>query len=117
MAHIPDDKNFDEFMNASAEEWSKPQESSSSAGTGSQSTNKSAPVPEGTSTSKANRWGSEPIEPTLNEQEKQVLKDKSKKWITILIIVLVVLCLCACVVLIGLPLAGISLLPAGWFQF
>lgn len=106
MAHVPDDKDYDDFMNASAEEWSKPQESSAS----------SAPIPKAASTNKANRWGSEPIEPTLNQQEKQVLKDKSKKWITILIIVLVVLCLCACVVLVGLPLLGISFLP-NLFQF
>ena len=110
MAHIPDDKDFNEFMNASAEEWSKPQEPSNSSGTAGQS---GTPA----STSNANRWGSEPIEPTLNQQEKQVLKDKSKKWITIAIIVAVVICLCACVVLVGLPLLGVSLIPAGWFQF
>jgi len=26
MGHIPEDENFDEFMNASAEDWSKPEE-------------------------------------------------------------------------------------------
>jgi hypothetical protein len=114
MAHIPDDNDFNEFMNASAEEWSKPQEASGPASVGSSSKSSDAPTP---SPSKANRWGSEPIEPTLNEQEKQVLKDKSKKWITILIIVLAVLCLCACVTLVGLPLLGVTLIPAGWFQF
>ncbi len=106
MAQVPDDKDYDEFMNASAEEWSKPQTPSEP----------STPGAGVTSTSKANRWGSEPIEPTLNEQEKQVLKDKSRKWITIAIIVVAVVCLCALVTLVVLPLLGIGLF-SNLFQF
>jgi len=124
MGHIPDDDSLDEFMDASAEEWSKPEQAPKVP--------ESAPEPAdrwGSSTADksvvddGDRWGSEAIEPTIKkekpkeEQSKQAPKPKSpvkeekkkSKWWIIAIIVLVVLCVCVCVTIVLLISSGVTL--------
>jgi len=105
MGHIPEDENIDEFMNASAEEWSKPEEAPE--------------VPEVKAES-ADRWGSEPLEPTKikPKPEKEKVKEKvvdnfkekksGAKWWIIAIIALVVFCICICAAIFGLSYFGIT---------
>jgi len=117
MGHIPDDKNYDEFMGASAEDWSKPEEPAPIPEQKPDETNRWGAVQPDPATADApNRWGSESTsEPTFEASNESVKKGNSKWWI-ILIVVLVVLCLCACVVIVGLPLIGINWLGINLFQ-
>ena len=116
MGQLPDDQNNDEFMNASAEEWSKPEEPAPIPEGKPDETNRWGAVqPEAPDAAPSNRWGSEPMEssrPAANPPEK---KGKSKWWV-ILIIAAVLLCLCVCVVVFGLPMLGLNLLPANILQ-
>ncbi len=99
MGHIPEDDNFEEYMNASAEEWSEPEEPSSKPEKKDEPTNRwGSPLPQESTASDENRWGSEPIE-TPAREEKLIEKQKKMKWWIIVVIVVAVLCLCACVVL------------------
>jgi hypothetical protein len=137
MGHIPDDDSFEEFMDASAEEWSKPEEAPKVP--------ESAPEPAdrwGSSTAgkdvvdDGDRWGSEELEPTRKKEEPKkeekpkqapaqkppVKKEKKKpKWWIIAIIVLVVLCLCVCVSIIVLISSGVTLFEnldfGNWFDW
>jgi hypothetical protein len=117
MAHFSDDQNYDEFMNASSDEWSKPETPPEEV----------TPPP----VEPTDRWGSpmpEKIPPKETVQRESTFpkepitayeteKPKSgSKWWVILIVILVVLCLCACAVLVGLPLLGINL-GLDWLQF
>ncbi len=95
MGHIPDDKDGDEFMNASAEDWSKPEEP--------------APIPV-QKPDETNRWGSEPIIDASAPEKEGPAKQSNSKWWVILIVVVVVICLCVCLVLFGLPLLGLNLI-------
>ena len=116
MGHIPDDDQNDEFMNASAEEWSKP-EPVPAPKPSSESTDRwGATIPDPTVSGDAGRWGSEPIEPTRPDYERPVKKGGSKWWI-ILIVVAVVLCLCVCLVVFGLPALGLSLFDWNSIQY
>jgi hypothetical protein len=111
MGHIPDDDNYEEWMDASAEEWSKPEEPGP------------APVPESEPTDRwgspttpaevlddGDRWGSEPIEPTRDtpSQAGPTEKKDGFKWWILLIILAVILCICACLVVVGIPIFGLS---------
>jgi hypothetical protein len=111
MSQLPDDKNQDEFMSASAEEWSKPSTPERPAPQPEPTDRWGSPVSDKAPASDPGRWGSQP--PT---QPPGPSKGGSKWWV-ILIIVLVVLCLCACLVVFGLPALGLSLMPADIFQF
>lgn len=111
MGHIPDDDNFDDFMNASAEEWSKPEEPSPLP-----------PIPP----QKTDRWGSpigdsgaarDPYQPGTGAASVNTGVKKSRPWWIIAILVAVVLCLCVCVVMVGLPLIGINLFQTSPLQF
>lgn len=116
MGHIPDDKDYDEFMGASAEDWSKPEEPAATPEPKADPTNRWGAVqPDASTSDSPNRWGSEPSEPTFSAADKPVKKGNSKWWI-ILIVVVVVLCLCSCVVLFGLPLLGLDLFGVQIFQ-
>lgn len=98
MGHIPED-DFDEYMNASAEEWSRPEKPSSNPEKKAEPTNRwGSPLPQDNTTSDENRWEAEPIE-TSSRVDRPQKKAKGAKWWIIAIVVLVVLCLCACVVL------------------
>jgi hypothetical protein len=111
MGHIPDDKNYDEFMGASSEEWSKPEEPAPIPDSTPDQTNRWGAVQPDLSTADSpSRWGSEASsEPTFSEFEKPVKQGKSKWWI-ILIVIVVALCLCTCLIVFGLPLLGLNLL-------
>jgi hypothetical protein len=111
MGHIPDENN-DDFMNASAEEWSKPEE----------------PAPAPPKQEETNRWGSPIPDPTVmgdsgpasprpSSAGSPPAKKSGSKWWIILIIVLVILCLCVCLAVFGLPYLGLQLLPTDWIQF
>ena len=116
MGHMPDDENYDEFMNSSAEEWSK-SEPAPEPKTGSEKTNRwGSPIPDPTVSEDPRRWGSEPSQPARTNYQPPDKKSGSKWWI-ILIIVLVVLCLCACLVVFGLPALGISLFDWSSIQY
>lgn len=117
MAHFSDDQNYDEFMDASSDEWSKPEtppeeltpppvEPTDRWG---------SPMPEKIPPKDTNIWESEPDKETILDSRTEKPKSGSKWWI-ILIVILVVLCLCACVVLVGLTILGFNL-GLDWLQF
>ena len=94
--HLPDD----EFMKASAEEWSKSEPVSPLPPRSASLTDRwGAPVqPE--NINNGDRWGSEKLDTSDSPQLKDLFpkKEKSKKkkfpWWAILLIVLAVICLC-----------------------
>ena len=108
MGHIPDDENFDEFMNASAEDWSKSEPTPAPKPSPSSTDRWGATIPDPTVSGDPGRWGSEPIEPTRPNYQPAAKKSGSKWWI-IVIVAVVVLCLCACLIVFGLPALGFSL--------
>jgi hypothetical protein len=115
MGHFSDDQNKDEFMNASAEDWSKPSTPAERPTVKPEPTDRwGSPVPDKTTASDPGRWGSEA--PPVSTPGVTTKKTGSKWWI-ILIVVLVVLCLCACLVIFGLPALGLSLIPTDFLQF
>lgn len=117
MGHIPDDKDYDEFMGASADEWSKPEEPAPVPEPKAETTNRWGAVqPDPVTADAPSRWGSEgSSEPTFTSVDKPAKQGNSKWWI-ILLVVLVVLCLCVCVVIFGLPLLGLDLLGLNIIQ-
>lgn len=100
MGHIPEDENFDDYMNASAEEWSKeekPEPIPSPTGEPSDRWGSPAPVEE------PKRWGSEPLEAPQKPQKtspEAPKKNEGSKWWIIAIIVIVVLCIIACIAVV-----------------
>lgn len=109
MGHFSDDQNNDEFMNASAEEWSKPSTPSERPATKPEPTDRwGSPIPDKSASRETNRWGAESTQTSYPE----TIKKSGSKWWVILIVVLAVLCLCACLIMIGL-----SLVPANFLQF
>jgi len=118
MAHIPEDENFDEFMNASAEDWSKPEEAPKVPEISEESTDRwGSSSAEKEVVDDGDRWGSEPLEPTKPKAQPkkddvkkvEVKKEKSGlKWWIIAILALVVLCICGCVTVFGLSSFGIT---------
>jgi len=104
MGHIPDDDNYEEWMDSSAEEWSKPQQTGD------------APEPPREPT---DRWGS-PVtkkEPVLDDsgwQPETPISTSSKtakkggfKWWILVIVLVVVLCLCIFAVVAGLQIFNV----------
>jgi len=116
MAHIPDDENTDDFMKASAEEWSKPEKPVTPKPAQEPTDRWGSPLPAQPAAPGEGRWGSEPIEPTRIPKEPKE-KNEGKKWWIIVLIVVLVLCLCGCVIAFGLPLLGISILDFSALQF
>lgn len=111
MGHIPD-TNDDDFMNASAEEWSKP-EKPAPAPPEQEATNRwGSPIPDPTVMGESGPTGSQPGAPGSPPK-----KQGGSKWWVILIIVLVILCLCLCLAVFGLPYLGLQLIPTEWLQF
>jgi hypothetical protein len=104
MGQIPDDDNYEEWMNSSAEDWSKPQAQS----------NTPEPPREPT-----DRWGS-PVtkkEPVINDggwrPEKPIspssktTKKRGFKWWILVIILVVLLCICIFAVVAGLQIFNV----------
>jgi hypothetical protein len=120
MGHIPEDENFDEFMNASAEEWSgpeKPEEPESIPESPPEPTDRwGSPVPDPNGSEDVERWGSETPEPAPPKPVTPAKKNGSKWWI-IAIVAVVLLCLCVCVVLFGLPLLGVSIFKSNLITY
>ena len=117
MGHIPEDENFDEFMDASAEEWSEPEEPAPAPESEPEPANRwGSPIPDPDGSEDVERWGSEPVEPSTPKQASPV-KNTGSKWWIIALIVVVVLCLCACVALVGLPLLGVSIFDTNFIQY
>jgi len=105
MGQCPKDDDFEEYMNTSAEEWSKPEEPTPKSESPEEQTNRwGSPIKEEGAVSNGNRWGSEPIEPTLDQEDKEKIKKVFSKWWIIAIIAVVLLCSCACVVLAALEI-------------
>ena len=105
MAHIPEDENFDEFMNASAEEWSKPEETTPEPEAEYEHDRWGSPIPEEASSTDEKRVESKPVSEYKSYDEPPKKKGKLKWWV-IVIIVIVILCICVCVA----SIAGLS-----WF--
>lgn len=102
MGQSPKDDEFEEYMNDSAEEWSKPEKPSDKPERKAEPTDRwGSPLPQDRTASDENRWGAEPID-TPNRANKPQKQQRGAKWWVIVIVVFVVLCLCACVVLGGL---------------
>jgi len=121
MGHIPEDENFDEFMNASAEDWSKPEEAPKVPEISEESTDRwGSSTADKEVVDSGDRWGSEPLEPTKikPKPEKEKVKEKvvdnfkekksGAKWWIIAIIALVVFCICICAAIFGLSYFGIT---------
>lgn len=105
MSHFSDDFNDDDFMNASAEQWSKPSTPETRPPAQPEPTDRwGSPIADRGAS--PGRWGSEPTQTPGSGTGK----NGGSKWWIILIVILVVLCLCACLVMFGLPLVGITLL-------
>jgi hypothetical protein len=104
MGHVPDDDNFEQWMDSSAEEWSKPQETGDD------------PEPQREET---DRWGS-PVtkkDPVLDDggwqpeipssPSSRTSKKGGFKWWIILIILVVLLCICTFAVVAGLQIFNV----------
>ena len=108
MGHIPEDENFEEYMNASAEEWSKPEETPPQPEMEDERVDKwGSPIPEEGTVSDAKRWGSESLEPSNPDYDPQKKKGSTKWWI-IAIVIVVVLCLCLCIGFFALGAMGVA---------
>jgi len=117
MSHIPEDENNDEFMNASAEEWSKPSQTPPSPAKGTEPTDRwGSPLPVGQKAADAKRWGSETADTSGTDYQQPKKAKLSKGWI-IAIIVVAALCLCVCAAVAGLSIAGINLFQTNPLQF
>jgi hypothetical protein len=117
MGHIPEDENFDEFMNASAEEWSEPEAPEPAPESPLEPTDRwGSPIPDPNGSEDPERWGSEPKEPAPPKPAEPVKKNGSKWWI-FAIVAVVLLCLCACVILFGLPLLGVSIFDSNLITY
>lgn len=113
MGHIPDDENFEEFMDASAESWSKSDEPDTKPEQEEPSDRWGSPVQDEESASDPERWGSEPVKPAATDFETPAKKSGSRWWI-IAIVVLVVLCLCLCIGFFALSALGVA---GPWMNF
>jgi hypothetical protein len=117
MGHIPEDENFDEFMNASAEEWSKPEEIEPEPEVVEEHDRWGSPLPEEPAPKVESEWKPEPVIPDSSYTPEPPKKNASKWWI-IAIIIVVVLCICLCVAVVaGLPLLGLNLLEGMPLEF
>lgn len=112
MGHIPEDENFEEYMNASADEWSKPKEPEPLPDMEDERVDRwGSPIEEEATITTDDRWGAEPMdrakEPAKTTYEPPAKKSGTKWWIIVLA-VLLVLALC-CLIVGGLIWAGLSI--------
>ncbi len=101
--------NYDEFMKASAEEWSKPETPAPVPARAETPTNRwGAPVAQ-PNADDGSRWGAPKLDPSDEPKLSDLLpsqKGKNKWWI-IALIAGVLVCLCACLVIIVLLVLGV----------
>ncbi len=117
MGHIPADDQNDEFMNASAEEWSKPsQPSQRPPSTTAPADRWGSPTTEKATRDDPQRWGSPPQASTPAGNAAPAKRSGTKWWIIVLIMALL-LCLCLCVILVGLPYLGYNLISPNIVPF
>jgi amino acid transporter len=115
MGHFSDDQNNDEFMNASAEDWSKPSTPAERPTVKPEPTDRwGSPVPDKSTASDPARWGSETPAPTTPDV---TAKKNGSKWWIILIVVLVLLCLCACLMFVVITVSRLNIIPPNFLQF
>ena len=111
MGHIPEDDQDDEFMNASAEEWSKPSQPSQRPSSATEPADRwGSPTAAKANRDDPQRWGS-PAKPNTFTNNATPAKKSGTKWWVIVLVLVLLLCLCLCVVLVGLPYLGFSLFP------
>lgn len=107
MGQLPDDENYDDWMSASAEEWSKPEKPSPNPEPPTQPADRwGSPLTSKEQQDDPRRWGSDQPAPTPSTPKARQ-KNKFPWWI-ILVIVLILLCLCIFAVFIGLELFGVT---------
>ncbi|MFN2302152.1 MAG: hypothetical protein ACK2TV_00325 [Anaerolineales bacterium] len=128
MGHIPEDKDFDEYMNASGEEWSKSEEPEPVPEVEEERVDRwGSPIPEESNVDVEERWGSEPMEKadeSIKAGYEPPAKKSGTKWWIIVIAILLVLALC-CLIVGGLIWGGLSIFRSSssfsllipWFAF
>lgn len=105
MGRTPDDDNYQDFMNASAEEWSKPEEPSSQPQPQEEKHDRwGSPIQDESTANDVRRWGSEPVESAAPKADSQPKKNRKIKGWIIAAIVVVVLSVCACLVFAALEI-------------
>jgi len=104
MSNIPQDsKPSDDFMNASAEEWSKPEVPQPPSPKPTNKTDRwGAPI-KPADLDDGNRWGAEKLDSSDSPQLKDLFpkKEGEKKklpWWVILLIILPIICVCGAVI-------------------
>ena len=109
MDQYPEEEKKDEFMNASAEEWSKQSEPEPRPEPEPQPTDRwGSPVSEKATIDSGERWGSESIN-TSSPGFAPPEKKKLSKWWIVAIIVVALLCLCLCAAVVGVSYFGVNL--------
>lgn len=111
MAHIPQDNDqSDDFVNASAEEWSKPEVPKPASSKPKTKTDRwGAPVPPADINS-GSRWGAPEMDTSDSPKIPDLFKKKEGKglqWWVIVLIIVIVLCLCSCGTLAVLAATGV----------
>ena len=111
MGHIPEDDQNDDFLNASAEEWSKPSQPSQRPQPAAEPSDRwGSPTSSKESSNDPQRWGS-PAQPNTFAGDAAPTKKSVTKWWIIVLVLVLILCLCLCVILVGLPYLGFNLFP------
>jgi hypothetical protein len=109
MDQYPEEEKKDEFINASAEEWSKPSEPEPRPEPKPQPTDRwGSPLLQEETANIEKDWGSEPINtssPSFAPPEKK----KLSKWWIVAIIVVALGCLCLCAAVVGVSYFGVDL--------
>lgn len=117
MAHIPDDENFDEYMNASADEWSKPEQPPKPEDVSEERTDRwGSPIPDEATVNEGDRWGAPEMDSDIGPKVGDFMpagKKKSTRGWIIVVAIIAVVCLCVCLVLAGLAVSGVIALPFG----
>ena len=109
MNLIPDEDNNDEFMNANAEDWSKPSQPVDRPEPQREPTDRwGSPTSDKSTLNDGSRWRSEPIKTDRPGVTPSQDKPKSKWWV-IAIIIVALLCLCVCAAGVGLSYFGVNL--------
>ncbi len=111
MAHIPRENDKpDDFMNASAEEWSKPEVPNQAPPKPKTKTDRWGGAVPPADINSGNRWGAPEMDTSDSPKIPDLFKKKEGKglqWWVIVLIIAVVLCLCSCGTLAVLAATGV----------